>query len=64
MKIGKVRSPKSQIKTCSLLEEIITSSNEEWKDCESGMAVGIRKLANKARVTAESKVIVQKIAGS
>jgi len=64
MTICKVRSLKSQMKTSSFLEEIITSSIMVYKDCESDMAVGIRKLGNTTRVTAESKVIVQQIAGS
>jgi hypothetical protein len=44
--ICKVRSLKSRIKTPSFLEEIITSSNEVFKDCVFDMAVDIRKRAN------------------
>ena len=62
--ICKVRSLKSQKKTHSSLEEIITSSIEVFKDCESDMAVGIRKLGNTTQLTAECKVIVQQIACS
>jgi len=51
--ICKVRSLKSQIKTRSFLEEIITSSNEAFKDLESDMVVGSRKLGNLTRNTAE-----------
>ena len=40
----KVRSLKSQIKTHSVLEEIITSSQEVLQDFESDMVVRIRKL--------------------
>jgi len=61
--ICQVRSLKPRIKTCSFLEEIITSSIEVFEDCESDMLVGIRNLDNMTRVTAESKVTVQQIAG-
>ena len=61
--ISKVRSLTSRIKTRSFLEEIIPSSSEVLKHCESGIAVGIRKLDNPTSVTAECKVIVQQIAG-
>jgi len=39
--ICKVSALKSGIKTPSFLEEIITTSNEVFKDFESDMAVGI-----------------------
>jgi len=63
-KIGKVRSLKSRIKTHSFLENNITSSNEVFKDFESAMAVGIRKLGNQNPETAESYVIVKQNACS
>jgi len=53
-----VRSLKSQTKTRSFLEEILTSSKEVFKDCESDMVVNIRMLGNPIRKTAESNVIV------
>jgi len=56
--IWAVRSLKSRIKTHLFLEEIITSSNEVFEDLESDMVVVIRKLRNRNRETAESKVIV------
>jgi len=62
--ICEFRLLKSQIKTWSFLEHIITSSNEVFKDFESDMAVGIRKLGNVTRETAESYVIVQHNVGS
>jgi hypothetical protein len=37
---------------------------EVFSDCESDMAVGIRKVGNTTRVTAGGKFIVQQIAGS
>ena len=49
--------------TCSFLEEIITSSNEVFNDCESDKAVGIRKLGNLTRETAESNVTGMQTAG-
>jgi hypothetical protein len=64
MQVCNVRSLKSQIKTHSLLKEIITSSNEVIKDFESDMAEGMRKLGNPNRETAESKVIVMRNVGS
>jgi len=42
--ICNVRSLKSRLKTRSLLDEIITSSNEVFKDCVSDMVVEIGKL--------------------
>jgi len=62
--ICKVRSLKSLIKTRSLLEEIITSSNEVYKDFQSHMPVGIWKLCNPTWETAKSYLIVKQIAGS
>jgi hypothetical protein len=62
--ICKVRSLKSRIKTRSFLEEIITSSNEVFKDCVSDMAVEIQKLCNPTRETAENNDTVNQIAGS
>jgi len=53
--ICKVKSLKSRINTCSILEEITTSSNAVFKDFESGMAVGIRNLGNPTPKTAEGK---------
>jgi hypothetical protein len=47
-----------------VLEEILTSSNEVFKDFESDMAVGIRKLGNLTRETAESTDTIQRTAGS
>jgi hypothetical protein len=52
------------MKTLSFLDEIITSRNEIFEDCESDMAVGLRKLGNMTRVTAKSIVILQQIPGS
>ena len=62
--ICKVRSLKSRIKTGSFLEEIITSSNEVFKDCVSDMGVEIEKLGNPTRETAENNDTVKQIAGS
>jgi len=45
-KICRVRSFKSRIKTGSFLDDIITSSNEVFRDCESDMAVEIGWLRN------------------
>jgi len=56
--ICKVRSLKSRIKTRSFFEEIITSSKEVFKDCESYMVVKIGMLGNPTRKSAESHVIV------
>jgi hypothetical protein len=44
--ICKVMLLKLRIMTCSFLEEIITSSNEVFKDCVSNMVVKICKLGN------------------
>jgi len=62
--ICKVRSLKSRIKPRAFLEGIMTSTNEVFKDCSSGMAVEIRKLGNSTRETAENDDTVQQIAGS
>jgi len=62
--IFKVWSLKSRIKTRSFLEEIITSSNEVFKDCVSDMAEEIRKLCNPTRETAKNHDTVKQIAGS
>jgi len=59
-----VRSLKSQILTRSLLEEIITSSNDMLKDFESDMAVGIRQLGIPTRKTAESNDTAKYTVGS
>jgi len=64
MMVCKVRSLKLRIKICSFLEEIITSTNEVFKDVESDMVVGIRKPCNATEETAESKDTVKKTAGS
>jgi hypothetical protein len=56
--ICKVRLLKSRTTTVSFLEDIITTSNEEFKDFESDMAVGIRKLCNPTRENVESDVTV------
>ena len=52
--ICNVRSLKLRIKSRSFLEEILTSSNEVFKDFESDMAVGIRQLGNPIRKIAKS----------
>jgi hypothetical protein len=62
--IGEARSVKSRIKTCSFLQQIISSHIEVFKDCESDMVVGIRIIVNTTPATAESKVIELQIAGS
>jgi len=62
--ICKVRSLKSRIKTPSTLEEIITSSNEVFKDSVSVMAVEIQKLGNPTQETAENNDTVKQIAAS
>jgi len=55
---------KSQIKIHSFLEEIITSSNEVFKDFDSEMAVGITMLGIPTRETAENTDIVKLTEGS
>jgi len=62
--ICKVWSLKSQIKTLSFLEDIITSSKEVFRDFESEEAVGIRKLGNPTRETAGNTNIVEPTADS
>jgi hypothetical protein len=62
--ICKVRSLISRIKTRSFWEEIITSSNEVFKDCVSDMVVEIQKLGIPTRETAENNDTVKQIAGS
>jgi len=59
-----VRSLKSRMKTCSFMEEIITSSNELFKDFVSDMAVEIRMLGIPTRETAENNDTVKTTAGS
>jgi len=51
--ICKVRSLKSWIKKRSILEKIITSRNEVFKDSESDMAVGIKMQCNRSRESIE-----------
>ena len=46
------------------MEEIITSSNDVFKDLESDMVVGIGKLGNLTREIAESNDTVEETAGS
>jgi len=41
------------MKTCSFLDEIITSSKEVFEDVQSDMAVGISNLGNATQKTAE-----------
>jgi hypothetical protein len=62
--ICNVRFLKSRIKTCSFLEEIITSSNEVFEDCVSDMEVEIKKLGIPARETAKNKDTVMQNPGS
>ena len=62
--ICKVRSLKSQIKTRSFLDKIITSSKVMFKDFESDMAVGIRNLGNATRKTTKANDTVKQTAGS
>jgi len=52
------------MKTGSCLEEILTSSNEVFKDFQSDMAVGIRKLGNATRNTAKGNDTVKQTADS
>jgi hypothetical protein len=47
-----------------LLEEITICSIEVFKDIESNMAVGRRKLGNLTSATAKSNVIVQQYTSS
>ena len=62
--ICNVRSLKSQIKTCSFLEEIITSSKEVFKDLESDLALKIKRLIDPTRETGESDDTVKQTASS
>ena len=62
--ICKVMLLKSQIKTREFFEEIITSSNEVFKECESHMALRSRQLSNPARNPAESNDTAQHTVGS
>jgi len=62
--IYNVRSLKSQIKATSFLEEIITLSNEVFKDCLSNMVVEIGKLGISTRETAENNDTVTQNVGS
>jgi len=50
---------KSRIKTRSILDEIITFSNEVFKDFESDMGVEIGMLGNPTRNTVKSYVIAK-----
>jgi hypothetical protein len=60
-----VRAPKSQMTlTHSSLNEIITSSNKVFKDFESEMAVGSRKLGHPTWQAARSNVTIKQTAGS
>jgi len=59
-----VRWLKSGIKTRSFLEEIITSTNEVFKDFVSDMAVEIGMLAIPTRETAENTDTVKPTVGS
>jgi len=52
------------MKTLSLLEDIITLSNEVFQDFETVMAVGNRKLGNPTRKTAQSNDTAKQTAGS
>jgi len=61
--ICKVRSLNSRIKTHSLLEEIITSSNGVLKDFVSDMALDIRNMGNTTRKTAENNNTLKQTAG-
>jgi hypothetical protein len=62
--ICNVRSLKSQLKTRSVLDEIMTSSNEVFNKCGSAMAVEIRKLSIPSRETAENNDTVTHNAAS
>jgi len=61
--ICKVWSLKSHIKTHLFLAEIITSSNEVFKDFESDMAVRIGMLGDPTRKTDDSNDTVNQTAG-
>jgi len=62
--ISNVRSLKSWIKTRSFLEEIITSSNEVFKDCVPDMVVEIRKLGISTRESSENNDTVTQNPGT
>jgi len=62
--ICNVRILKSRIKTFSFLEVIVSSRNDVFKDFESHVVGGIRKLGNSTGETAKSNVIVKHNAGS
>jgi hypothetical protein len=62
--ICKQMSLKSGIKSCSLLEEIMSSSTKVLKDFESDIAVNVRNLGNATGETAESNDTVKQTAGS
>jgi len=61
--ICKVWLLKPRIKTGLFLEEIITLSNKEFKDFESDIAVGIRKLGNPTPKSAKGNDTAQPTAG-
>jgi len=46
-------------KTCSFLEDLITSSNEVFKDIQCDITVEIWKMGNSTWETLKSTVIVQ-----
>ena len=52
------------MKKHSFLEEIITSSNDVFKDCVSDMSIQIGKLGNSTQETAENNDTVKPLAGS
>jgi len=62
--ICNVRSLRSRMKTRSCLEEIITSSQEVFKDLESDMVGGIRTLVDPTRKPGECDDTVQQTASS
>jgi hypothetical protein len=64
MMICEVWSLKSEMETCSLFEEIITSSNDVYKDFESDMAVGIRMQGNPTQETAKGNNTTKQNASS
>jgi len=61
--IRKVRALQSRIETRSFLQQIISPSNVVFKQSESDVAVGIRKLGNLTQKTAEDNNTVQQTAG-
>jgi hypothetical protein len=62
--IYNTRSPKSQMKPPSFLQEIIASNNEVFKGFESNITVRLRRLCNATPETADSTVIVNQNVGS